>query len=732
METEVTSQGSGSESESGPPRLQEEDVGGTYLTTGPPGLRRCSLSSHAMFGAPQHHDSAGDGENVDGAGNPPEPLLRTLRSWPVIFKEPSSQQLPYMIPRDTERIIQQDVETSALSATETLLYIDRIPADASSAMIEDAVTRGVGKLVEGSLDVIRKHKTRHCHAFAILATQWSCPCPMTLTLSDGEELRVTVSELHHRQKAPQEAVVPRTTLRLRIYAQRKGWLENASRLTWRGVLAIVHMAAPDAWSQIRMLADDMKKKKPGAWAHPSVLVGAYFADCGSVHEAESVRSAVQDQRATINGVHFLIEAQFTCDDKHLHEKGKLPAAERKFKAAAAAVAAEPVEMQGADVPLDEYVVRKKAKSDTLDARSRSRSPSEGSTPPESVTSDGRRLPMPIHPRFLSDTSIPTMTLPEKLSPVHSSHAVINATGSPSSYSSPTSPVPHNGAKGLVMPRMVAPVSPQNQPINSPSLIPQPQAAGGGGGSSNNNNNGGASGSPGGSNNTSFASMVGPAGANGFSVQPQVLAAGLLSESLDEVLGKHPVFRDLYFGDFNEVARRRYRELWQGGASSQLLETLTRFVAGGFFSFGQGPQQQQQQQQQQQPQQPQHQQQQPPQHLAPASPQQQQQQQQQFTFRQQTQLQHQQHQQQQQQQHQQQQQQQQHQQHQQQQQQQHQQQQQQQHYNLSPFQPSSQPRSPVSPSNDGLAFNHRTLFPNQQPFAAPWSLQGPRPQYPPMK
>ncbi|KAJ9441965.1 hypothetical protein DIPPA_24928 [Diplonema papillatum] len=60
METEVTSQGSGSESEPGPPRLQEEDVGGTYLTTGPPGLRRCSLSSHAVFGA-QHHDSAGDG-----------------------------------------------------------------------------------------------------------------------------------------------------------------------------------------------------------------------------------------------------------------------------------------------------------------------------------------------------------------------------------------------------------------------------------------------------------------------------------------------------------------------------------------------------------------------------------------------------------------------------------------------------------------------------------------------
>ena len=325
----------------------------------PSKMRRCSTNVQLNGQIP---DEEKEGE------------LRSMRSWPVILtnrKEEVVERDP-LVMKPFAAVLDQQLENTTGN---TLLYIDRIPADASSKMIIAAVEAGVGPLIPDSLDVIRKHKTRHCHGFALLGAVWQAPpTPLILELSDGESIRVAVSDLTPRQRMPPEMPLPRSTLRLRIYAQRRLWLEQASRLTWAGVLAIIgDICKGGQWQNIKMLADDMKKKKPGTWAHPSVLLGAYFVDCGSPEAAEAIKTAIHDERACLEGVHFLVGAQYTVEDKFLHEKGKQSAAERKFQSAFDKVAR-------LEANSDDYVIKKKGREG-------------GRSPPESELGDDQMHPL---------------------------------------------------------------------------------------------------------------------------------------------------------------------------------------------------------------------------------------------------------------------------------------------------------------------------------------------------
>eukprot|EP01064_Diplonema_japonicum_P027734 TRINITY_DN4082_c0_g2_i1.p1 TRINITY_DN4082_c0_g2~~TRINITY_DN4082_c0_g2_i1.p1 ORF type:complete len:542 (+),score=59.39 TRINITY_DN4082_c0_g2_i1:87-1628(+) len=487
---EVKSQGTQSDSGSEPPYLhdgseldssmhsvsQKSANSSTQLLTAagsisPPSLRRCSLSSHAITPGAQN-------------GKDPEPLLRSLRSWPVLLnKEHGAKGLT--------------ASGSSIEETQsTLIYIDRIPADASAAMITEAVEAGIGQVRRGSLDVIRKHKTKHCHAFAQVIGIWS-PAGSTsvnLSLNRDEEIRVAVSDLSQRSRPiTTDITTSRSTLRIRLYAQRKSWLEPVSRLTWTGVLVILKNITP-AWSYVAMLADDMKKKKPGSWSHPSVLLGAYFADCGTAMHAELLKLAVHDRRACINDVHFLVEAQYTCEDKHLHEKGKQTTAERKFASAREKASDD-------DVDADDLVVKKKGK------------PAPGSTC-GSVTPEGSPLaPAPL-----------TFDLQE--SSFNNNTADVS-----SNYSLPHTPASSDAGT------VPSPVYPHQQLQHV-----------------------------------------------GMQMADPVLS--LLAEPLDEVLGKYGFFRDLFFGDFSEQARSRYRAQWNGqaGPSSPMYAFVAKLFKGGFFDI----------------------------------------------------------------------------------------------------------------------------------------------------
>ena len=417
------------------------------------GLTRCSRSqgiadfSSDNDGLPRCSRSQGVAEQseTDGGG-----LARTSVSAPMI-RERSNPDIPEQQTARTvsscpvaHEVVDNVRNTDNTTSESTLLYIDRIPADASTKMVENLITKEIGFLNRWTLEVVRKHKTKHCHAFAEVNRLWKPDLDgekfQSEKLETGEEVRISVSDAPKRTRTEAEEI-PKSTLHIRFYAQKAKWIESANRITWAGVLTVIKNAT-SAWQGIQMLADDIKKKRgSGVWTHPSVLLGAFFADCGTVPDAARLQNKINDKRITVQGVPFLIEAQFTCDNKNLHEKGKQAAAEKKFKLAKSVAVSE-------NPSTDQLVVRKKDKA-----------AGEPETPFE-----------------------------------------ISDIGSPLTFAEGTDTVD-----------------------------------------------------------------------------------SVLREPLDEILGRCPAFRTLFFEDFSENARKRYRSQWEEKTSPESLSNLIRrLILGGFF------------------------------------------------------------------------------------------------------------------------------------------------------
>eukprot|EP00754_Rhynchopus_humris_P010611 Rhum_TRINITY_DN14164_c24_g1::Rhum_TRINITY_DN14164_c24_g1_i1::g.69176::m.69176 len=570
---EVASQGTQSGSEEEPPHLDDGACGGVPK----PSVKRCS--THVRLNDPAHFA-------FDEDEDPPEGELRSLNSWPVLLcsrkgdldlggggggaaAAAGAGSAEMSVPRRVEEVSLPEAlaplvpsptpaqdsaagSPTRASGASTLLYIDRIPADASSKMIVKAVEAGIGPLVPDSLDVIRKHKTRHCHGFALLAGAWSAPCntPVNLDLGGEESIRVAVSDLAPRQRIPPETPTPRSTLRLRLYAQRKSWLENASRLTWTGVLAIIGTITPE-WEKVKMLADDMKKKKPGSWAHPSVLLGAYFVDCGTPETAAKIKNATHDERACIDGVYFLVGAQYTVEDKFLHEKGKQSAAERKFQAAFDKV-------QAGDGGPDDFAIRKKFKE-------RSPSPSldgDDTTANESAQTFGHMLGQGgvCVPGLSPGVSPTTTPIQQSLGlgggqppPMHQLTPTQSHIQPPQSYMPGQTP-PQTSLQP--MQTMIygvqlgqTPPSTSLQPQHHVPALPQAQA--------------------------------------------HPLLQTLLAGRFEDVMVRNEPFRELFYSALNDQARQRLTACWTHGPDAKNVEFLGRLLNGGFFpAVGQQQQQQQ--------------------------------------------------------------------------------------------------------------------------------------------
>eukprot|EP01060_Flectonema_neradi_P005677 TRINITY_DN137_c9_g1_i1.p1 TRINITY_DN137_c9_g1~~TRINITY_DN137_c9_g1_i1.p1 ORF type:complete len:430 (+),score=104.26 TRINITY_DN137_c9_g1_i1:45-1292(+) len=396
------------------------------------GITRCSrsqglsngLSVEEGGGLARTSVSAPMPQHLEGDAEPTE---RTISSCPVAHD-----------------LNDDDIRNTDNASESTLLYIDRIPADASTKMVENLISKEIGHLNSWTLEVVRKHKTKHCHAFAEVNRIWKPDTEgekfQNAKLETGEEVRISVSDAPKRTRTEAEEI-PKSTLHIRFYAQKAKWIESANRITWAGVLTIIKNAT-STWQSIQMLADDIKKKRGnGVWTHPSVLLGAFFADCGKVPDAANLQNKINDKRITVQGVPFLIEAQFTSDNKNLHEKGKQASAEKKFKLARSIAMSD-------NPPPEQLVVKKKDKDK-----------GEPETPLDS-----------------------------------------SEIGSPITFADATS-----------------------------------------------------------------------------SVQ------SVLGEPLDEVLGKCPQFRSLFFEDFSESARKRYRSQWQNKTPSDgLTNLITRLIPGGFF------------------------------------------------------------------------------------------------------------------------------------------------------
>eukprot|EP01059_Diplonema_ambulator_P027890 TRINITY_DN46575_c0_g1_i1.p1 TRINITY_DN46575_c0_g1~~TRINITY_DN46575_c0_g1_i1.p1 ORF type:complete len:417 (+),score=90.84 TRINITY_DN46575_c0_g1_i1:50-1300(+) len=209
------------------------------------------------------------------------------------------------------------VEEDAL-AQGRCIYLDRIPPDLSDTAIKNALTtdlppRGVCKV--DSLEVIRTQKSRHVHAFAILTTPMTEVGPLDIPVEGGEFIRVHHASKQLRIPTPTK---PCKTLHIRIYARRSGWSNNATRMTWAGMLSTLEMVSEGSTSNILMVADDRSTRS--RTSHPSVLLCVFFAECATIDAAIKLHDAVHDRTTRgLGDTLFLVRADYARGDKRLHD-----------------------------------------------------------------------------------------------------------------------------------------------------------------------------------------------------------------------------------------------------------------------------------------------------------------------------------------------------------------------------------------------------------------------------
>ena len=151
-----------------------------------------------------------------------------------------------------------------------------------------------------------------------------------------EQIRVQSSE---KERSVPKEVPARSTLHVRMYARRKGWVVGVTKMMWRGFLAMMEDTCKGITDCITIIADDRSRKNlqvctpstpphstpphPPMQVHKSICLCAFFVECRSVAKAQAFRSMVHDKR-TVNddGGIFLIQCDYTLSNKKLHDTCK--------------------------------------------------------------------------------------------------------------------------------------------------------------------------------------------------------------------------------------------------------------------------------------------------------------------------------------------------------------------------------------------------------------------------